>query len=49
MGITADVNLPTEEELTVPEVNVSSSILQASAFHLGRVCNFENNVRLCVT
>lgn len=49
MGITHEVNLPTEEELTVQEVNLSTSLLHASAFHLGRACHFENNVRLYVT
>lgn len=46
MGIKEDFNLPTEEELTVQEVNVSTSVLRAGAFHLGKACEFENNVRL---
>lgn len=46
MGITENVYLPTDEELTVPEVNVSTSVLRAGAFHLGKACEFENNVRL---
>ncbi|EFA07408.1 NADH dehydrogenase [ubiquinone] 1 alpha subcomplex subunit 8 [Tribolium castaneum] len=43
MGITNDVNLPTEEELTVQEVNLSGPVLKAAAFHLGRSCLHENN------
>lgn len=46
MGITDDVWLPTEEELTVPEVPLSGPALKAGAFHLGVACEFENNVRL---
>ncbi|CAH1116445.1 unnamed protein product [Phaedon cochleariae] len=43
MGITDDVTLPTEEELTVQEVNLSGPALKAGAFHLGKACEFENN------
>lgn len=46
MGITDDVWLPTEEELTVQEVPLSGPALKAGAFHLGKACEFENNVRL---
>lgn len=46
MSITEDIHLPTEEELTVQEINLSGSALKAGAFHLGKVCEFENNVRL---
>lgn len=48
MSITNDLNLPTEEELTVQEVNLSGPVLKAAAFHLGNACLHENNVRLCV-
>lgn len=43
MVLTKDLNLPTEEELTVPEVNVSSAILRAASFHLGKHCETINN------
>ncbi|CAD7077350.1 unnamed protein product [Hermetia illucens] len=43
MVITSEVHLPTEEELTVPEVNISSAALRAGAFHLGKDCLNENN------
>lgn len=46
MGITEDTSLPSDEELTVQELNVSASVLRAGAFHLGKACEFENNVRL---
>lgn len=44
MVVTTDVYLPTEEELTVPEVNLSSPFLHAGAFHFGKHCEFQNNV-----
>nr|CAI5847992.1 unnamed protein product [Callosobruchus analis] len=43
MVVTDSVNLPTEEELTVQEVNLSGPALKAGAFHLGKACEFENN------
>jgi hypothetical protein len=43
---TFQVELPTEEELTVPEVNISSPALRAGAFHLGKHCENQNNVSL---
>lgn len=43
MVVTKDVYLPTEEELTVPEVNLSGPALRAGAFHLGKQCEAENN------
>lgn len=46
MGITEDVNLPTEEELTVKEVTLSAPCLKAGAFHYGKYCEDQNNVRL---
>lgn len=44
MVVTDDTYLPTEEELTVPEVNVSGPVLIAAAHHLGDACLNENNV-----
>lgn len=41
---THDVYLPPEEELTVPEVNLSSPALRAGAFHLGKYCDNVNDV-----
>ena len=45
--ITKDFYLPTEEELTVQEVNINTSSLRAVAFHLGKTCEAENNVCGC--
>lgn len=42
---TNDVTLPLEDELTVPEINLSSPALRAGAFHLGKFCESQNNVR----
>lgn len=44
MVITNETHLPTDEELTVPEINLSSPALRAGAFHLGKHCEKENNV-----
>jgi len=41
--ITKGMNLPTEEELTVEEVNVSFPYLRAASFHLGKYCESVNN------
>ncbi|KAJ4432129.1 hypothetical protein ANN_20745 [Periplaneta americana] len=43
MVVTANTYLPTEEELTVQEVNLSGPALRAGAFHLGKHCEYENN------
>lgn len=43
MVVTTDVYLPTEEELTAQEVNLSGSALRAGAFHYGKYCEFQNN------
>ena len=42
---TFDHVLPVDEELTVPEVNLSSASLRAGAFHMGKYCENQNNVR----
>lgn len=42
---TFDNVLPTEEELTVDEVNLSSAALRAGSFHMGKYCENQNNVR----
>ena len=31
--------LPTDEELTVQEINLTFPVLQAAAFHLGKYCD----------
>lgn len=46
MSITEEIYLPTEEELTVQEVNLSGPVLKAAAFHYGWACLKENNVWL---
>ncbi|CAG9766533.1 unnamed protein product [Ceutorhynchus assimilis] len=43
MTITEATELPTDEELTVQEVNLSGPVLKAGAFHLGKSCEYENN------
>lgn len=40
---TKDFPLPTEEELTVQEINLSTPSLRAAAFHLGKTCEAQNN------
>lgn len=44
MVVTLKTSLPTEEELNVQEVNLSSPVLRAGAFHLGKYCEQQNNV-----
>lgn len=46
MVITTQTQLPTEEELTVQEINVGSSALRAASFLLGKQCENQNNVSL---
>lgn len=43
MVITNDITLPSEEELTTQELNLSSAALRAGAFHLGKQCEYQNN------
>ncbi|XP_046399074.1 NADH dehydrogenase [ubiquinone] 1 alpha subcomplex subunit 8 [Ischnura elegans] len=43
MVITTDVTLPTEEELTVTEINVGAPSLRAASFHFGKYCEDKNN------
>lgn len=38
MVLTNQFHLPTEEELTVPELNVTASAFATGAFHLGKYC-----------
>lgn len=48
MSYTEDFELPTHEELTVQEVNLSGNVLKAGANHLGKACEYQNNVRLII-
>jgi NADH dehydrogenase (ubiquinone) 1 alpha subcomplex subunit 8 len=43
---TFDHILPTDEELNVSEVNLSSASLRAGAFHMGKYCENQNNVSI---
>lgn len=43
-NLTEDTYLPPDEELTVPEVNLSSPALRAGAFHMGKFCENQSNV-----
>ncbi|XP_044744558.1 NADH dehydrogenase [ubiquinone] 1 alpha subcomplex subunit 8 [Coccinella septempunctata] len=43
MSITEETYLPTDDELTVQEVNLSGPVLKAAAFHYGLACLNENN------
>lgn len=46
MPFQKEFTMPSEEELTVNEVNLSSSRLHAAAIHLGKYCELENNVSI---
>ncbi|XP_057322470.1 NADH dehydrogenase [ubiquinone] 1 alpha subcomplex subunit 8 [Microplitis mediator] len=43
MVVTNKTYLPSEEELTVPEVNLSWPVLHAAAFYMGKYCEEHNN------
>ncbi|XP_017769577.1 PREDICTED: NADH dehydrogenase [ubiquinone] 1 alpha subcomplex subunit 8 [Nicrophorus vespilloides] len=43
MSITANEYMPTQEELTVKEIEVSGPVLKAGAMHLGKRCEYQNN------
>jgi len=43
MVVTKETTLPTDEELTVQELNVGFPVLQAAAFHIGKYCEYHNN------
>ncbi|XP_022189724.1 NADH dehydrogenase [ubiquinone] 1 alpha subcomplex subunit 8 [Nilaparvata lugens] len=43
MAVTADISLPSIEELTVDEVKLSGVPLRAAAFHLGKYCEWPND------
>lgn len=44
MTITHEIELPSEEELTVPELNLSGPALRAGAFHMGKYCENQSKV-----
>ena len=44
MVLTKNIDLPSDEELNVQEVDLSFPVLQAAAFHLGKYCELKNNV-----
>lgn len=44
MVVTLEQDLPTEKDLTVPELNISGPALRAGAFHLGKYCQKTFNV-----
>ena len=39
MAFTNDDYLPSYEELTVPEIQLTSSVLRAGAHHFGKYCD----------
>ena len=43
MVVTFNTTLPTEEELTVDEVQLGSVYLKAGSQHLGKYCESQNN------
>ena len=47
MVLTNDLELPSYEELTVPEVRLSSPILRASGVYFGKYCDEISKVNYC--
>ncbi|XP_014217185.1 NADH dehydrogenase [ubiquinone] 1 alpha subcomplex subunit 8 [Copidosoma floridanum] len=43
MVLTESIVLPSNEELNIQEINLTFSVLQAAAFHLGKYCESNNN------
>lgn len=46
--ITKNFPLPSEEELSVEEINLGTPSLRAGSFHLGKYCEHPSKVRLCL-
>lgn len=46
MVVTDSVIIPSDEELTVPEINLSYPVLQAASFYLGKACEWQNNASI---
>lgn len=44
-GVQPDEWLPTIQELTVPELKLSSPVLKAGAHHFGKFCDYQSKVR----
>lgn len=44
MVLTKEITIPSEEELTVQEVEISTPGLRAASFHMGKACENVNNV-----
>lgn len=44
MVVTNNISFPSDEELTVPEINLSGPALRAGSFHFGKYCENQNNV-----
>lgn len=44
MVVPKDFTLPSNEELTVEEINVSYPVLHAASFYVGKKCELDNNV-----
>lgn len=43
-AVQPDEPMPTIEELTVPELTVSSPVLKAGAHHFGKFCDYQSKV-----
>lgn len=43
-AVQPDEVLPTIEELTVPELSLSSPVLKAGAHHFGKFCDYQSKV-----
>ncbi|XP_011308817.1 NADH dehydrogenase [ubiquinone] 1 alpha subcomplex subunit 8 [Fopius arisanus] len=43
MVVTDKTYIPSDEELTVQELNISYPVLQAASFYVGKACEYHNN------
>lgn len=46
MVLTKEVSLPSDQDLTTQEIEISTSGLRAASFHMGKVCENVNNVSI---
>ena len=49
MPFTNETYLPSYEELTVPEIEITSSVFRAAAHHMGKYCDEQSKVGSSVT
>lgn len=44
MGFKGNIEIPSDEELTIQELDLNWPVLQGAAFYMGKACEWHNNV-----